>query len=41
MDATTLGDRELDVMTTLWRTGSGTVDEVHPPEPGGQGLPAA
>jgi BlaI family transcriptional regulator, penicillinase repressor len=28
MDATTLGDRELDVMTTLWRTGSGTVAEV-------------
>ena len=28
MDATTLGTRELDVMTTLWRLGSGTVTEV-------------
>ena len=28
MDAATLGDRELDVMTTLWRQGSGTVAEV-------------
>jgi BlaI family penicillinase repressor len=28
MDAVSLGDRELDVMTTLWRTGSGTVAEV-------------
>ncbi|MDB4887702.1 MAG: BlaI family transcriptional regulator [Gemmatimonadetes bacterium] len=28
MDAATLGDRELDVMTTLWHRGSGTVAEV-------------
>ena len=28
METTALGDRELDVMTTLWRTGSGTVTEV-------------
>lgn len=28
MDATTLGARELEVMTTLWREGSGTVTEV-------------
>lgn len=28
MDAVTLGDRELDVMTTLWARGSGTVTEV-------------
>ncbi len=28
MDTTALGDRELDVMTTLWATGSGTVTEV-------------
>jgi BlaI family penicillinase repressor len=28
MEGVSLGDRELDVMTTLWRTGSGTVTEV-------------
>jgi len=28
MDSTPLGTRELDVMTTLWRLGSGTVTEV-------------
>ena len=28
MDATTLGARELDVMTVLWSNGSGTVTEV-------------
>lgn len=27
-EATTLGERELDVMTTLWASGSGTVTEV-------------
>ena len=34
MDATTLGERELDVMTALWKEGSGTVAEVQ------QALPA-
>lgn len=28
MEMTTLGERELEVMTTLWREGSGTVAEV-------------
>jgi predicted transcriptional regulator len=28
MEATTLGERELDVMTALWASGSGTVTEV-------------
>lgn len=28
MDTTSLGERELEVMTTLWRDGSGTVAEV-------------
>ena len=28
METTTLGDRELDVMTLLWAHGSGTVAEV-------------
>jgi predicted transcriptional regulator len=28
MEATTLGERELDVMTVLWASGSGTVTEV-------------
>jgi BlaI family penicillinase repressor len=28
MEATTLGERELDVMTALWTSGSGTVTEV-------------
>jgi BlaI family transcriptional regulator, penicillinase repressor len=28
MEATTLGERELDVMTVLWADGSGTVAEV-------------
>jgi BlaI family penicillinase repressor len=28
MEATSLGERELDVMTALWTTGSGTVTEV-------------
>ncbi len=28
MEATTLGTRELDVMTVLWSNGSGTVTEV-------------
>ena len=28
MEATTLGERELDVMTALWASGSGTVAEV-------------
>lgn len=28
MEATSLGERELDVMTALWASGSGTVTEV-------------
>jgi predicted transcriptional regulator len=28
MDAVSLGERELDVMTWLWANGSGTVTEV-------------
>jgi predicted transcriptional regulator len=28
MEATSLGERELDVMTALWASGSGTVNEV-------------
>jgi BlaI family penicillinase repressor len=28
VDAASLGDRELDVMTVLWQSGSGTVTEV-------------